>query len=247
MQSNDPIPISIEVAISDMISGVFEINGSLTILPDRLVLRYAGVGLTGRVRDRSEVDLGHDDVRDVVLKERPWGLRVVIHPKRLSAFADLPGESHDRVVLRAKRRYRAHLRQALVKFTEELRDREEYDIPGIPFSLPDVGVAEVKGVLYLESDYLMLEVVSGLPGVTRSRTRRVEVAIEAIGHIRFEKGLRKDSIFLDCGEELLDVIPGRHAGELRMRVSRRHRPDASLLVKVVEERGWSGDSRSFRS
>ena len=236
MRSSDTVPISIEVSISDMIGGVFEIKGSLAILQDRLILRYAGVGIFGGSRKRTEVELGHDDVRQVVLKERPWGLRIVIYPKRLTAFAELPGESHDRVVLRAKRRYRTQLRQALAWFTEELRDREEYDIPGIPFSLPDAGVSEVKGVLYSESDQLILEVVSGLPGVTRSRTRRVEVSIEAIDHLGFEKGIRRDSIVLDCSEDLLDVIPGRHAGELRMSVSRRHRQDAELLVNVANER-----------
>ena len=236
MQNSESIPVTIEVSISDMLVGVFEIKGSLTIHPDRLELRYSEVRIFGSERARSRVDLGHDDVRDVVVKEWPWGNRIVIYPKRLTAFSELPGESHDRVVLRARRRHRARLRSAIAGFTAELRDREEYDIPGLPFSLPDAGISEVKGGLYLESDYLVLEVVSGLPGVTRSRTRRVEIALEAVESIRFESGLRKDSIFLDCGARMLEAIPGHHAGELRMRISRRHRSDADLLARVVRER-----------
>lgn len=238
---SDTIPITIEVSLSDMFNGVFEIKGSLSILQDRLVLRYAEVGISGSVKDQTEVELGHDDVRDVVLKKRPWGVRILIHPKRLTAFRELPGDSHDRIVLRAKRRYRARLREVLARFTEELRDREEYDIPGLPFSLPDAGVSEVKGVLYLESDHIILEVVSGLPGVTESQTMRVRIALEAIDALGFENGVIKDSIFLDSSEEILEVIPGRHTGQLRMRVRRRHRQDSELLVKVVNERRLMSD------
>ncbi len=240
MTITDPIPVQIEVAVSDLFSGVFEINGDLELRPDGLVLHYSGTGLMGGVRYSNEVALGYDDIRDLVLKGRPWGLRIILYPKRLTAFAELPGESHDRVVLRVKRRHREQVRDAVARFREEIRDREEYDIAGIPFSLPDVGVTEVKGVLYLESETLVLEIVSGLPGVTHSRTRRVEVAIDALDGIRFETGAWRDSILLRGSRELLEAIPGHHVGELRMRTRRRHRDDASLVARVVEERRMLG-------
>lgn len=109
----------------------------------------------------------------------------------------------------------------------------------LPFTLPDIdmGFTEVKGVAYLEEEFLTLEVEAALFGEISKEDRIVKIEPMALRSIRLETGFFKDKIhIIPKTRELLDTVPGKHRGELCLKVWRKHRMISRDFVFEVNHR-----------
>ncbi len=109
----------------------------------------------------------------------------------------------------------------------------------LPFTLPDIdmGFTEVKGVAYLDEEFLTLEVEAALFGEISKEDRIVKIEPTALRSVQFETGLLKDKIhIIPKTRELLDTVPGKHLGELCLKVWRKHRMTSREFVFEVNHR-----------
>lgn len=109
----------------------------------------------------------------------------------------------------------------------------------LPFTLPDIdmGFTEVKGVAYLDEEFLTLEVEAALFGEISKEDRIVKIEPTALRSIRLETGFFKDKIHvIPKTRELLDTIPGKHLGELCLKIWRKHRMNSRDFVFEVNHR-----------
>lgn len=107
----------------------------------------------------------------------------------------------------------------------------------IPFSLPDVGLREVKGFVYLDDEFLVIEVVSAVLGLTDRERTTVKVAPSALRSVHFEPGLFRDRLHVVPEKvDLLQTIPGDHINEVALRVPRKHRATTARIAERMDRR-----------
>lgn len=107
----------------------------------------------------------------------------------------------------------------------------------IPFTLPDVGLREVKGFAYLDDEFLVIEVESAVLGLTDRERTTVKVAPSALQSVHFRPGLFRDRLLVVPEKvDLLNTIPGDHATEVALRVPRKHRAVTERIADEMDER-----------
>ena len=107
----------------------------------------------------------------------------------------------------------------------------------IPFSLPEVGLREIKGFAYLDDEFLVIEVESALLGLADRERTTVKVAPSALESVRFTRGLFRDRLRLKPEKvDLLRTIPGDHATEIALRIPRKYRHLATRIADEMDER-----------
>ncbi len=103
----------------------------------------------------------------------------------------------------------------------------------IPFTLPDVGLRELRGMVYIDEGFLVLRLKDALLGILDEEKRRIEIEPGALEELRVEWRLFKDRLILQPrSTTLLDTIPGEHRVAVELRVWRKYRVD---LMQLVEE------------
>lgn len=101
----------------------------------------------------------------------------------------------------------------------------------IPFTLPDVGLRELKGLVYIEDGFLVVRLQDALFGILDEEKRRIEIEPGALEELRVEWRFFKDRLILrPRSTTLLDVIPGEHRAAVELRVWRKYRVDLMQLV-----------------
>ena len=102
----------------------------------------------------------------------------------------------------------------------------------IAFELPDVGLREVSGKVYLDDDgFLIISLQNALFGEFDKEKREVRIEPAALKQIRLEKGVFKDRLVLRPeNDRLLKIIPGDHVVEVELRVWRNRRNELRRLV-----------------
>jgi hypothetical protein len=108
----------------------------------------------------------------------------------------------------------------------------------IPFNLPDIhyGMTEIKGAVYLEEVFLVLEVQTVLFGEFEQEYHVVKIEPRALRDVRLERGIFKDKLCLWPKENtLLNVVPGIHRVELKLKIWNKYRPEAERLVEQVRQ------------
>lgn len=109
----------------------------------------------------------------------------------------------------------------------------------ISFTLPDVGLRELRGTAHVEDGFLVMNLEDALLGMTDVQKSVVKVAPEALADIHIARGLFRDRLVLEPKRaDLLDSVPGTHRKDLRLRVSRRQRRDLERLVDELERLLW---------
>lgn len=107
----------------------------------------------------------------------------------------------------------------------------------LPFSLPDVGIREVKGFVHLDDEFLSIEVWTAIPGLAPDDTTVINVAPTALTEIRLKPGLIRDRLRLIPEKvELLRTMPGTHRTEVALRIARTHRDAARRLADEMQRR-----------
>jgi hypothetical protein len=111
-------------------------------------------------------------------------------------------------------------------------------ISGIPFQLPDVGLREVSGRLYLDEDFLVFDVEDALAGEFDKEVHVIKVDPAALDAIRLERGLVRDRLFIRPRKsDLLTAMPGKYGVELPLKIWRKHRQTVLELIEEIARRG----------
>lgn len=103
----------------------------------------------------------------------------------------------------------------------------------VPFTLPDVGLREVRGMVYVEDGFLILRIQNALMGLLDTETDVVKIEPSALETLYVRHGLFRDRLVLQPKrKELLDVVPGEHANTIALRVKRKNR---LALLRLMAE------------
>ena len=105
----------------------------------------------------------------------------------------------------------------------------------ISFTLPDVGLREIKGMAYVDDDgWLVLKLEDGIAGILDVQTKEVRVEPGALEDVEIRHGLFRDRLVLRPRKPaLLDAIPGAHRVSVDLRVSRKQRADLERLLDEI--------------
>lgn len=108
----------------------------------------------------------------------------------------------------------------------------------IPFWLPEVEVlTEVKGLVYLDEEFLVLEITTALLGEFNDERTTIKIEPEALDAVHHERGLFVDRLSLRPKKRtLLRAVPGTHRDALRLKIWRRHRADVATLLQRLRDR-----------
>lgn len=106
----------------------------------------------------------------------------------------------------------------------------------IPFKLPDDGLHEIEGFVYLADGLLVLDVKRAFLGIGDGDRKIIKVAPTALDDVVLERGLVRDKLRV-CPRrlDLLEAVPGTHPREVVLRIGRKHRPWAEDLVDELHE------------
>lgn len=108
----------------------------------------------------------------------------------------------------------------------------------VAFTLPDVGLREIKGLAYVEDGWLVLKVEDGLLGVMDVERKEVRIEPGALADVHVRRGLLSDRLVLTPRRAaLLDAIPGTHRVSVDLIVSRKYRGDLERLCDDVRALG----------
>ena len=225
------VPATTTAAISDVMKAVFGIEGVLHFAGDALTFEYRTKGMLGTPSAVTTAPLPLDEIHTAVLKRRVRGSQLLLYPRRLDLLTRVPGTHPDALTFAVEV---VHRPDAAV-LVEQLRDvLPAADEPVVPFRLPDthLGLTENRGLLYLENDYLVLEVRSGMSGgLAQHEPQITKVELAALREIQHVRRHRRDRILVYPKKPaLLDLMPGVHKEALTLSVHRRHRDGAEQLV-----------------
>lgn len=107
----------------------------------------------------------------------------------------------------------------------------------IPFSLPDVGLREIRGAVYLTDAFLVIELEDALLGEWDQDLKTIEIEPGALVEIRLDRHFFKDKLVLrPATRDLLEAVPGKHTREVALEIWRKHRSTVVDLVESVRDR-----------
>lgn len=101
----------------------------------------------------------------------------------------------------------------------------------VAFTLPDVGLREIRGLAYLEDEYLVLRIEDSLAGLLDQKVRTIKILPAALRSVEVQRGLSKHRLIIRPNRaELLDVVPGEHASSLELKIKKKYARDLDDLV-----------------
>lgn len=236
MPLSTEIDVVVEVTAADVLDGVSEIHGSLGIDEESLVFVFYKKKLLGGVTDDETVRLPLKDIQEVKLKKGPVNTRLMVYPKRLSMIEEIPGAHSEQLKFQIKKEDKKYAEPFLGALRSAMFDAAEEGLDSVPFKLEDtnMGFTENSGLLYMDEEFLVFDIQSGLKGVTRAERQQVKVAPKAISGIRLKQGNTKDVLYIKPKKtKLLQVIPGDHKHEVKLKIKKKHRVAAERLVQRV--------------
>lgn len=110
----------------------------------------------------------------------------------------------------------------------------------IPFSLPDDGLEEIGGLVWLDDGFLVIDLEAKFLGLGKGERKTIKVAPTALHDVILAHGLIRDKLrILPKQIDLLEAMPGKHPREVVLRIYRKHRPWTEDLVDELRE--WIDD------
>lgn len=104
-----------------------------------------------------------------------------------------------------------------------------------PFKLPDNGLDEVYGFVYLDDEFLVIDLRTSMAGIGKEHRELIKLAPNALAEIRFTTGLFHDKLHIQPNRfDLLDMVPGKHEREVALRIPRKHRTLAEDLAEDIK-------------
>ncbi len=225
----------IDPAFSEVIQGQFEIHGSLEISDDALVFSYNTKNILGKFSETEYREIPFGDISSVVLKKILISARVIMYPRHLGVMNTLPGEHRSHMIFKVHKADRSRA-SAFVNYLQyKLDTLESAPASSVPFKLSstDMGFTEHEGLLYLENEFLVFDLQSGIAGGQKEDRHVIKVEPAALQDIEIKAGAVYDNLLIwPKKEKLLLAIPGNHKdGQIKLSVKRKHR---EALEKIVE-------------
>ena len=234
------VPVSVDVSVSDVMRGVMEIDGILTLEKDSLLLEYRMSGLPGFVSSSIEsFRVTFDDIQDVEYRERVFGAAIILRPRRLAVIEAMPGDQSTEIKLKIKRKHRSIAAELATDIQIAFARSRTDSLGSIPFSIPSASqhFSEVTGLIYLDDEFLVFELQSGLPGLSRNSDDIIKIEPKALAHIHLNTALLKDVLYIrPKKEQLLTVIPGDRVEAVRLKINNTYRSEVKRLVEAVRRK-----------
>ena len=232
------IAVSIEVALSEVLQGIGEIHGLLACGDEALIFSYQTKNLLGTTGEEQVVHIPYSEVQDVVYKNYVVAAKLTLRPKRLRVMDRMPGASRDKMVFKVKREDRRRADKLVTCIKHKLYEAYAVEMDSIPFQLAStaMGAKEHSGLLYLDDEFLVFEVQSGISGLSKNDEQIIKIEPSALVTIMVEQGLVKDTLYVQPKKEtLLAVMPGSNKEVLKLSIAKRYRAATEDLVQRLEQ------------
>jgi len=109
----------------------------------------------------------------------------------------------------------------------------------VPFEISEVhsGFSEARGILRIEEEFLVFQLQVVTLSVFKRAPEIIKVEFAAIDEMRLERHLITDRLFIRPKKmKLLEVMPGKHPMEVKLKVKRKHRTRTLLLVDTFRRK-----------
>ncbi|RMG20957.1 MAG: hypothetical protein D6730_19080 [Bacteroidetes bacterium] len=111
----------------------------------------------------------------------------------------------------------------------------------LPFTLSEVygGFAEANGLMYVQGDQLLVEVMvkDAIFGVVKSKPKRIAIPFRDIISIDYKRNMFVSRMLLRVGNiTYLSEIPGDNKGEIKFKIRRKDKEMAQNLVSHINLR-----------
>ena len=229
--------ITIEVSATEVLDGIGKITGTLVLSGDVIELVYYKTTLLGSTSETAEVEIPLTEIQGAELKKIPGLLKVILYPKRLGILRDIPGAHKGKITFQVQREDRPFATRFVGAIEHALHEQGVTGMVSIPFQMEstNMGFQEHWGLLYMEEEFVVLDLHSGLSGVTRAERHVIKIDPVAIMSIRLGKGGLKDTVFIEPKKDtLLRVLPGDHRDEIRLKLKKEHRQAAARLISRIQ-------------
>jgi hypothetical protein len=233
------VSATIEPSFTDVVHGVFKIDGELSYSNETLTFDYRRSGFFRKTGDTQRWSVSLEDLREVRFRRMGTEARIRVSPRTLHVLDGLPGDNAASVVFRVAGTERKVAREMVSLVEGILSDQHEYEVAGVPFQIPELntGFREVRGVMYLEPEMFVLDVESGIPGGFKRDRHTVKLATHAIATIESKRGVIYDRISVrPVDQSHFDRLPWPIVGKLTLRIARKHRREADSIVRLVRMR-----------
>lgn len=236
---NDDIPVSVDVSFGEVLQGTLEINGALSFVDDAVQFVYQTKSFFKRKAGTQTVRIPLEGIREIEFKGNMFSGKVVILPRRLQLMEDMPGESRDQMIFKLKHKKHHPLAKNLVSYVQyRIFETGNASQASIPFTLgsTDLGLTEHAGLIYLEDEFLVFEIQSGISGGRKSDRQVIKIETKALRTIEISQGMRTDKLSVYPKKSaLLDAVPGDHREKVVLNVPKRYRDQLEKLTgKVLE-------------
>ena len=105
----------------------------------------------------------------------------------------------------------------------------------LEFTLPDVGLREIEGMVWVEDGFLVIQMSNKLLGLVDEDRETIKIEPSALRDIRIQKRPFKDRLVLaPKRRDLLEVVPGNHANDVRLKIWRTKRSQTEQLIIDVK-------------
>ena len=250
-----PSALSVEIdpTPSDLVSGIFEIKGLLHHDDDALRLELHASGVLSQNRRVETYTLPLEAIREVKTHNYYLFGRLVLYPASLRAFADLPGASGDKLVLKVPHSELHLLDDFAYRIQHQGQLAEAYTSPvgasppSFPFVIPSVhgGLSRGVGHLSVDDDFIVFDVQVVALHLFKHDPEQIRVERSVIREARVRRGLRRDRLYLKPSQfELLAAMPGTHREQLRLDVPTAHRSAVEHLLRMIRRPGARPDASS---
>lgn len=245
MSTTPSLRVHVDVSAGEVLEGTGEIKGTLTYREDGLEFSYYTTNLLGQASEYKDLRIPLENINKVVFKSGMIFTKLILYPTRLDIMAEMPGEDREKMVFQVKRADREMGESFATFLQRQLYETNASAAGSLPFQLPDtnMGFTENSGLLYREDEFLVFDLHSGLAGITKSDSQIVKIELQALESVRRVHGNLKDVLYIKPKKpKLLEVIPGDHEVEVKLKVSKQHRENLENLIRELEQ-AW-GDTRS---
>ena len=236
---NDDIPVSVDVSFGEVLQGTIEINGALSFVDDAVQFVYQTKSFFKRNAGVQTVRIPLEGIREIEYKGNVFAGKVVILPRRLQLMEDMPGESRDQMIFKMKKKRHHALAKNLVSYVQyRIFEQGNASHTSIPFTLgsTDLGLTEHAGLIYLEDEFLVFEIQSGISGGSKSDRQVIKIETKALRSVDTTQGIRTDKLSVYPKKSaLLDAVPGNHSEKVVLNIPKRYRDQLEKLTEKVLE------------
>ena len=232
---NDKIlRVQVEPAFSEVIQGQVEIHGDLQIEENGLLFSYRTKNFFGKFSEEKNRLVPYEDLSSVELKQRISSTKLRLHFRKLGAMIAMPGEHKSFMQFKIARSDNRRAASFFERLQYRVDSENEAMSSSIPFKLDSsgMGLEEHEGLLYLEEEFIVLDIKSGMSGDRKEDQHTIKIEPKAIKDIQVNPGAINDHVLIwPKKDTLLEAMPGNHeAGRVKLKVKRKYRERLEELL-----------------